>query len=103
MIYLLSNRGEKNIALRFSEFEGIDTILCMKNNVKWVWIDCFSKLPITQESYHILKQNGFKICLVSPELQSQDSKLEVYKQYLNDNAIIFDAICTKNHCIRRWM
>ena len=25
MIYLLSEQGEKNIALRFSEFEGLDT------------------------------------------------------------------------------
>lgn len=102
MIYLLSNNNEKNIALRFSEFEGIDTILNMKNKVEWIWVDCFSKLPITNENYMLLKANGFKFCLVSPELQGQSEKLEEYKEYLNYNNIVFDAICTKNYNIDTW-
>ena len=102
MIYLLSNNNEKNIALRFSEFEGIDTILNMKNKVEWIWVDCFSKLPITNENYMLLKENGFKFCLVSPELQGQSEKLEEYKEYLSDNNIFFDAICTKIYNINKW-
>jgi len=102
MIYLLSKDGEQNIALRFSEFEGIDTILNMKNKVKWVWVDCFSKLPITEENYAILKENGFKFCLVSPELQAQEEKLGKYKKYLQDSDIVFDAICTKIYNIDKW-
>ena len=102
MIYLLSNNNEKNIALRFSEFEGIDTILNMKNKVEWIWVDCFSKLPITNENYMLLKENGFKFCLVSPELQGQSEKLEEYKEYLSDNNIFFDAICTKFFNIDKW-
>jgi len=95
MIYLLSKNGEKNIALRFSEFEGLDTILNMKNKVKWVWVDCFTKLPINQESYNTLKENGFKLCLVSPELQGQNEKIKEYNEYINGSNIIFDAVCTK--------
>jgi len=102
MIYLLSNDDEQNIALRFSEFEGIDTILNMKDKVKWVWVDCFSKLPITKENYKFLKEQGFKFCLVSPELQGQNEKLEEYKQYLEKESIIFDAICTKIYNIDKW-
>jgi hypothetical protein len=102
MIYLLSKSGEKNIALRFSEFEGIDTILNMKDKVEWIWVDCFSKLPITNENYNLLRKNGFKFCLVSPELQGQDEKLEEYKQYLKDQNIIFDAICTKTFNFDKW-
>lgn len=102
MIYLLSKNGEKNIALRFSEFEGIDTILTMKGKVEWIWVDCFSKLPITKENYKLLKDNGFKLCLVSPELQSQPEKLEEYKKYLTKNEIFFDAICTKIYNIKNW-
>ncbi len=102
MVYLLSLSGEKNMALRFSEFEGLDTILAMSGKVDWVWVDCFSKLPINKENYKILKDNGFKICLVSPELQKQDEKLEIYKEYLKEHCIIFDAICTKNYNINRW-
>jgi hypothetical protein len=103
MIYLLSKNGEQNIALRFSEFEGIDTILNMKNKVNWIWVDCFSKLPINKDNYKLLKDNGFKFCLVSPELQNQSEKLEKYKKYLNDNNIIFDAICTKANNIEKWI
>ena len=102
MIYLLSKSGEKNIALRFSEFEGIDTILNMVGKVEWIWVDCFSKLPITYENYKLLKNNGFKFCLVSPELQGQNEKLESYKQYLQDEGIVFDAICTKVYNIEKW-
>jgi len=102
MIYLLSKAGEKNISLRFSEYEGLDTILNMKNKVDWVWVDCFTKLPITKENYKILKENNFKICLVSPELQNQEDKLLDYKSYLKKNDIVFDAICTKSYNIQKW-
>jgi hypothetical protein len=103
MIYLLSNKGEKNVAIRYSEFEGLDTILNMKNKVNWIWIDCFSKLPITTESYNLLKGYGFKFCLVSPELQGQEEKLETYKNYLHEEGIEFDAICTKSYNIQKWL
>ena len=102
MIHLLSKSGEKNIALRFSEFEGLDTILSMAGKVQWVWVDCFSKLPITKENYKLLKENGFKFCLVSPELQGQDEKLDEYKDYLKSEEINFDAICTKMYNIKKW-
>ena len=102
MIYLLTNSGEKNIALRFSEYEGLDTILNMKSKVKWVWVDCFTRLSITKKDYNILKQNGFNLCLVSPELQNQEHKLLEYKKYLIKEQIVFDAICTKIHNIMKW-
>jgi hypothetical protein len=102
MIYLLTKNGEKNIALRFSEFEGLETILNMKDKVEWIWVDCFSKLPITNEKYKLLKENGFKFCLVSPELQGQNEKLDEYKKYLQKENIIFDAICTKIYNIDKW-
>jgi hypothetical protein len=103
MIYLLSNNGEKNIALRFSEFEGIDTILNMKGKVDWIWVDCFTKLPIDEVIYKALKENGFKICLVSPELQGKIHKIEEYKNYLETNKIIFYAICTKSFNVSKWL
>lgn len=102
VIYLLSKAGEKNIALRFSEYEGLDTILNMKNKIDWVWVDCFTKLPITKENYEILKENNFKICLASPELQNQENKLLEYKNYLIKNNIVFDAICTKYYNIKKY-
>lgn len=103
MINLLSLKGEKNIALRFSEFEGIDTALMTYKRIKWIWVDCFTKLPITVQTYKLLKDYNYKLCLVSPELQNQDLKLESYKNYLKKEGIIFDAICTKLKNIPRWI
>ena len=102
MIYQLSNENQKNIALRFSEFESIETILNMSGKVDWVWVDCFTKLPMTQEIYQILKKEGFKICLVSPELQGQKDKINTYKNYLSDVGIKFDAVCSKRENFNIW-
>ena len=103
MINFLSSKGERNIALRFSEFEGVDTISLMSKKIDWIWVDCFSRLPITAQNYKLLKDHKYKLCLVSPELQDQDLKLETYKNYLQKEGIIFDAICTKSHNIARWL
>lgn len=103
MIKLLSDKGEKNIALRFSELEGLDTIRNMAGKVDWVWVDCFTKLPITTVIYQELKALKYKLCLVSPELEGQSEKLEVYKRQIEDAGIRFDAICTKEYNVGRWM
>jgi hypothetical protein len=102
MIYQLSIKNEKNIALRFSEFEGLDTIIKMKDKVKWVWIDCFTKNPLTLEIYNQLKNMNYKLCFVSPELQQQSEKILEYKEYFQKNDIILDMICTKHYNIETW-
>ena len=102
MIYMLSKLGEKNIALRFSEFEGLDTILKMKGKVNWVWVDCFTKLPLDFHSFNVLKENNFNLCLVSPELQGQPEKINDYKGIMKTKNIFFDAICTKEKYIKTW-
>jgi len=103
MINSLCSKGEKNIALRFSEFEGIDTIDLMSKKIDWIWVDCFSKLPITGQNYKFFKDHNYKLCLVSPELQNQDLKIDSYKRYLEQEGIIFDAICSKLHNLNRWL
>lgn len=102
MIYQLSKNGENNIALRFSEFEGVDTILKMKNKVKWIWVDCFTKLPIDTMIFNKIKSQGYKICLVSPELQGRNEDILPYKKKLLEHNIYFDAICTKQNKIDTW-
>ena len=103
MIYLLSNNGIKNNAIRFSEIEPIELAVAMKDRAQWVWIDCFSELPINKEKYKILKDLGYKLCLVSPELQGQQEKLQEYKKYLNENNIVLDAVCSKKYNYKEWM
>ncbi len=103
MIKLLSDQGEYNIALRFSELEGLDTIRNMAGKAKWVWVDCFTKLPITHENYLELKELGYKLCMVSPELEAQPEKIELYRDYLKREKIEMDAICTKSYNIQKWV
>ena len=102
MIYLLSNSGESNCAIRFSEFEGLDSILAMQDKVDWVWVDCFSRLAITKEHFYTLKAAKFKLCLVSPELQGRPEDILSYRQYLSDQGIEFDAVCTKPYNASKW-
>lgn len=103
MIYSLSKEGERNIAMRFSEFEGIDTIKKMKGKVDWIWVDCFTKLPVDQTVFKELKEMNYKLCLVSPELQGRNNEIESYREYLTKNNILFDAVCTKHYNFSRWV
>ena len=102
MIYNLVKEKETKIALRFSEFEGIDTLKNMEGKAKWVWVDCFSKLPLDTIIYKKIKNLGFKTCLVSPELQGRTSDIADYKSSLKSEKIEFDAICTKIFNISKW-
>ena len=102
MVIKLSDEGEFNIAVRFSEYEPIESVLALKNRVKWVWVDCFSKLPIDYVSFKKLKDEGFNLCLVSPELQGRVEDIEIYKSYLQKNNICFEAICTKVTNVSKW-
>ncbi len=68
MIIDLIKNKEKKIAVRFSQYETIDTILNLRNLATWVWVDCFTRFPLNKKNYEVFKNNGFKICIVSPEL-----------------------------------
>ena len=103
MIFLLASKGISDTAIRFSEFEGLDTICNMAGKVKWVWVDCFTRMPLTAEIFAQLKKWGYKICIVSPELQGQPDKIEVYAEMLKNQNIFPDAICTKQYQMNRWM
>ena len=102
MIHLLSSHEEKNIALRISEFEGMDTARNMAGRVNWIWIDCFTKIPVKKHEYDELKYLGYGLCFVSPELEGRDQDIEIYKRHLENEGMIFDAICTKGYNIGRW-
>jgi hypothetical protein len=88
-----ANRGVKDIAVRFSEYEPLEFVMKFKGKVNWLWIDCFTEFPLKKENYNILKEN-FKLCLVSPELQGYSvEKIEDFKKLIKGMKI--DAVCTK--------
>ncbi len=102
MIWLLSNQGEKNIALRISEVEGMDTARNMAGKVGWIWIDCFSKIPISKIEADKLKKLGYRLCFISPEVEGRDEDIEEYKGQIMNMGIELDAICAKTYNIKRW-
>ena len=83
-----------NLAVRFSEREPIEYALAFKGLAKWVWVDCFTHLPLNTENYHQIKDAGFNICLVSPELQKHS--IDLIDQF-RDQCTEFEiaAVCTK--------
>jgi len=102
MIKLLSDMGEKNIAVRYSEFEGMDTLRAMTGRINWVWVDTFTRLPMNHNIYEEIKKMGYKICLVSPELQGQPEKIESYAEQIKKEGIQLDAVCTKAYNMEIW-
>jgi hypothetical protein len=92
-----ANKGYKKSAVRFSEFESIDTVLSLSGKIEWVWIDYFSHFPLNSENSYLLHDKGFNICLVSPELQGFNPEVEIVKlqNFIKNNDISFDTVCTK--------
>jgi hypothetical protein len=101
-IMRLGAKGEKRMACRFSEVESKETVLAMAKFVNWVWIDVFTKLPLTQTIAKEFQEHNLKLCLVSPELQKQQEKLEIYKKQLLRDNIVLDAICAKGYNLASW-
>lgn len=102
MIKLLTDMGERKIALRYSELEGMDTLRNMAGRVDWVWVDCFTRMPLTKEDFLELKGLGYKLCLVSPDLVGRADEAEAYRRQLEDMGIVFDAVCAKLYHADVW-
>ena len=92
-----SEAGEHRCAVRVSEFESIETALALASKVDWAWVDCFTRFPLSEYDARRLKYAGFKLCLVSPELQGRDADVEIQKlaSLLKQRNIVADAVCTK--------
>jgi hypothetical protein len=92
MIVSLVRQGERRIAVRLSEYESIQTVLAMAGMVEWVWVDVFSRLPVTPRDCQQLRAVGFRLCLVSPELQGRPQDISEYQERI---AHWMDMVCTK--------
>lgn len=97
-----SSLGLNRAAVRVSEFESLETALTLAGKVDWVWVDCFTHFPLSAKDGERLKQAGFKLCLVSPELQGRNAEKEVPEliQKLEKLRIRPEAVCTK--CPKLW-
>jgi len=89
--------GEKRCAVRVSEYESVETALALQGKVNWIWLDCFSRLPLNRRDADRLQEAGFNLCLVSPELQGRTAPEEIdqMRHQLSEEGISVAAVCTK--------
>lgn len=96
--------GFRNIALRYSEAEPIEFVLAQYDEkgplADWVFIDTNTKLPLDKKIASQL--SGFKLCLVSPDRWSRPKDIPKYKEFLEKNNIIIDAVMVSLDNIEKW-
>jgi hypothetical protein len=102
MMWKLVQQGESRFAVRFSEFESINSVLRWSGHAQWVWVDCFYTYILTEYIQKQLHSAGFKICIVSPELQGRPADIPKYHTHLLTNNVSVDAICTKHYNFKSW-
>lgn len=94
-------KNEKNLAIRFSEYEPIENAVIFKNKFNWIWVDSISEVPIDDENFQTL--NKFNVCVVCPSLwkRSEDINKEKDKliKYKFDNL----KVITKYKYIDSWL
>ena len=91
-IIKLIDNGVRKLAVRFSEYESINTVKSLSSKVDWVFVDVMTKLPLSGTAHKYLADN-FKICLVSPELFGRPQDIEVYQKKMGEHRL--DAVLTK--------
>ena len=92
---------QKNIAIRFSEKESIDTAKMLYKNFKWLWIDTVTRLPLNKKNLDIVKK--FKSCVVCPERWGRPFEIDNFKKkmkYLNFKP---NAVMTSLKYAQKWL
>jgi len=92
-----AKQGERRCAVRVSEYESVETALALAGMVDWVWVDVFTRFPLEAADAKRLHAAGFKLCLVSPELQQRTDAREIpaLRALLAERGIAPEAVCTK--------
>ena len=99
-MYSATKIGQKNIAVRFSEYEDIALAKYFQKKLKWVWIDTATKLPLAKKNIKIL--SNFKSCLVCPERWGRIEDINRYKKRLKKINFSPTTIMTSLKCLKYW-
>tara|TARA_B110000879_G_C11094367_1_gene480394 strand:- start:215 stop:799 length:585 start_codon:yes stop_codon:yes gene_type:complete len=99
-LYSASEKGEKNIALRFSEKEPIENVSLFQDKVDWVWIDTITRMPINKNNVDILK--NFRVCLVCPSRWGRNEEISKCKSELIKLDFQEVIVMTKIEHINAW-
>ena len=100
-LYSATKKGQKNIAIRFSEYENILNTKFFKNKLDWVWIDTVTKLPINKKNIKTLSK--FKSCIVCPERWGRKKDIKIYKKKLLSLNFKPTSVMTSYNCIKDWL
>ncbi len=99
-LFRAARKGERAIAVRYSEDECIETVLKYKGRVDWVWIDTISRLPLDAKVVEQLR--GFKTCLVCPERWGRPQDIPAYRKQLGELGLQIDAVMTAEAHAAAW-
>ena len=98
----LSKICDKKIASRHSIYEPIEMSRALKNICRWVWVDCINGIQISKDDFHELKNLGYKICIVSPDLYDTNASVSSFGKIFKTNGMIPDAVCAKVENFSIW-
>jgi hypothetical protein len=99
-MYSATKKGQKNIAVRFSEYESLDLTKYFQGKLNWVWIDTVTKLPINSNNVKILSK--FKSCIVCPERWGRKKDIRTYKKKLFKLKFKPTSVMTSLNCVNEW-
>ena len=77
-LFKATSRGEKAIAIRFSEAEPIESVEPFIESVDWVWIDTITCMPIDESNIDTLSR--FDTCVVCPSLWKRSEDIAQCRQ-----------------------
>ena len=87
----------KKFAIRISDYESYETVFKLSKSFKWIWLDCFKRFIISMKTIKKIKNKGYKICIVSPNLHNREITKNdlIFFEKLKKNKIKIDMICDK--------
>lgn len=89
----LARRGEKRMAVRWSEYEPAELAMRWRGLARWLWVDCFTAWPDDEATWASLAKD-FSVCLVSPELQGHGAeRIPAWRAALGSRVV--HAACSK--------
>jgi hypothetical protein len=91
VVRLARKQNERRLAVRYSSFETLESVLRFQGLVDWVWVDCFDGEVVSENDLKQLRAH-FQVCLVSPELQGYAEN--AIDPFLRTKPQI-QAVCTK--------
>jgi hypothetical protein len=99
-LYCATRKGERAIAVRYSEEESMETVLNYQGRVNWVWIDTISRRPLNPEI--VKKLEGFKTCLVCPERWGRPEDITTYRREMLNIRFEPDAVMINIDYLDHW-